>query len=272
MFGSLVVVLPTEHEGGTLLLRHHGREWTFNSADIVSPQNAAFIAFFGDVEHEVSVVNSGYRVTLTYNLYFGDNRSSAFMLPTSDTEVQIRRSLLTLLNDGKFLPDGGLLGFSLSHLYPINLNTKLDKLGDSLKGTDAAIKRACNSLSLQVFVKAFVNSWYKETVACLLADVTGLKKVLNHPELSDDVAFYLKEHSPSSLIVYDMMSLKPQDIHEIGCPDASPILWLKPLTERHQVEAPYVRYGNQATLNYVYGKICLVVKVEPFKNRQTYHG
>ena len=49
MFGSLVVVLPTKHEGGSFSLRHHGREWIFNSADIVSPQNsesprAAFVA------------------------------------------------------------------------------------------------------------------------------------------------------------------------------------------------------------------------------------
>ena len=49
MFGSLVVVLPTKHEGGSFSFRHHGREWIFNSADIVSPQNseslrAAFVA------------------------------------------------------------------------------------------------------------------------------------------------------------------------------------------------------------------------------------
>jgi hypothetical protein len=31
MFGSLVIVFPTPHEGGALLLRHRGQEWIFDS-------------------------------------------------------------------------------------------------------------------------------------------------------------------------------------------------------------------------------------------------
>ena len=38
MFGSLVVVFPTRHEGGALQLRHKGQEWTFDSAAITSTQ------------------------------------------------------------------------------------------------------------------------------------------------------------------------------------------------------------------------------------------
>jgi hypothetical protein len=51
MFGSLVVVLPTKHEGGGLLMRHHGREWIFDSSDLVSPKippQVAFASFFSD--------------------------------------------------------------------------------------------------------------------------------------------------------------------------------------------------------------------------------
>ena len=113
MFGSLVVVLPTKHEGGTFPLRHDSREWVFNSADLVSPQNtesprAAFVAFFGDIEYEVTEVISGYRVTLTYNLYFGDDESTtgmtivpSTMLPIDDTEVKIKELLISLLNNPK---------------------------------------------------------------------------------------------------------------------------------------------------------------------------
>jgi predicted 2-oxoglutarate/Fe(II)-dependent dioxygenase YbiX len=73
MFGSLVIVFPTKHEGGALMLRHGGSEWTFDSATMVRTQvdpSIAYIAFYSDVEHEVTPVTSGYRVTLTYNLYF----------------------------------------------------------------------------------------------------------------------------------------------------------------------------------------------------------
>ena len=131
MFGSLVVALPTKHEGGTFPLRHNGREWVFNSADLVSPQNtesprAAFVAFFGDIGHEVTEVKSGYRVTLTYNLYFGDDNSATgivpsppTMLPIDDTEMKIKKSLRALLNNPKFLPDGGLVGFDYLIYIPL---------------------------------------------------------------------------------------------------------------------------------------------------------
>lgn len=36
-----------------------------------APQ-VGFIDFFNDAEHEIPLVESGYRVTLTYSLYFGD--------------------------------------------------------------------------------------------------------------------------------------------------------------------------------------------------------
>ncbi|KAG7096291.1 hypothetical protein E1B28_003738 [Marasmius oreades] len=77
MFGSLVVVFPTPHTGGELVLRHAEKMFTFDSGTILagSPDKIAFIAFFSDVEHEVLPVTSGHRVTLTYNLYYPDPTS-----------------------------------------------------------------------------------------------------------------------------------------------------------------------------------------------------
>jgi len=72
MFGSLVIVLPTNHEGGSLTFRHRGLEYSFDSAKAVAldenttnPQ-VAYVAFYSDVEHEVSIVQSGYRVLTTF--------------------------------------------------------------------------------------------------------------------------------------------------------------------------------------------------------------
>ncbi|KAJ7124525.1 hypothetical protein C8R44DRAFT_831192 [Mycena epipterygia] len=75
MFRSLVVVFPTFHVGGALLLRHDNKEQVFDSSRLLSPFNTskvAYAAFYGDVEYEVTVVDSGHRVTLTYNLYFAE--------------------------------------------------------------------------------------------------------------------------------------------------------------------------------------------------------
>ena len=60
-FGSLVIVFPTKHKGGALVLRHGGGEWTFDSAKMVRTlvnPSVAYIAFYSDVEHEVTPVTS----------------------------------------------------------------------------------------------------------------------------------------------------------------------------------------------------------------------
>ncbi|KAH9968341.1 hypothetical protein BGW80DRAFT_1209075, partial [Lactifluus volemus] len=128
MFGSLVVVFPTSHEGGTLVIRHRGQEWSFDSSTALSaalPTSIAYAAFFCDVEHEVQPVTSGHRVTLTYNLYFDeDERVSAKDLvsgfPSFPQELEenvFRSRFEALLKNPEFLPDGGTLGFGMRHKY-----------------------------------------------------------------------------------------------------------------------------------------------------------
>jgi hypothetical protein len=67
MFGTLVIVLPSAHRGGELVLRHAGREVTVNmsSAEV---SEASFAAFYADCEHEVRAITEGNRVCLVYNL------------------------------------------------------------------------------------------------------------------------------------------------------------------------------------------------------------
>ena len=76
MFGSLVIVFPSPLEGGALLLRHRGQEWTFDSRNELTEAedqpSIGYVAFFSDIEHEVTPVTSGHRITLTYNLYSDD--------------------------------------------------------------------------------------------------------------------------------------------------------------------------------------------------------
>ena len=61
MIGSLVVIFPTPHKGGALVLRHDGQEYTFDShfeLSRVQKRCIAYVAFYSDVEHEVTVVES----------------------------------------------------------------------------------------------------------------------------------------------------------------------------------------------------------------------
>lgn len=76
------------------------------------------MAFFSDVEHEVSIVKSGYRVTLTYNLYI--DLPPALPAAVYDKNETLKTSFLSLLNDPLFLPKGRLIGFGLQYKYPLS--------------------------------------------------------------------------------------------------------------------------------------------------------
>ncbi|KAK0184839.1 hypothetical protein F5146DRAFT_1228479 [Armillaria mellea] len=108
MMGSLVIVFPTPHERGSLVLR----------------QDVSYIAFYSDVEHEVLPVTSGIRVTLTYNLYLEDKPTVPSLLPNTESPIvdHVKEALERLLSASDFLPEGGMLGFGLRHQYPITVS------------------------------------------------------------------------------------------------------------------------------------------------------
>ncbi|KAM5535778.1 hypothetical protein V8D89_010592 [Ganoderma adspersum] len=167
MFGSLVVIFPTPHEGGALILQHEDEEVAFDAATLLSGRNSsiAYVAFFSDVAHEVAPVVSGHRVTLTYNLFFGKRRDPA---PPSSLEVlqplrtnasAVKDALTALLDDATFMPRGGTLGFGLRHHYPFpkawtrRMESPLKSLRAWLKGGDAALFAACAELGVEPLLR-----------------------------------------------------------------------------------------------------------------------
>jgi hypothetical protein len=68
MFGTLVVCLPSRHEGGTLILRHDGQTKQIDFGGKESEFQTRYVAFYADCQHEITPVKSGYRVCLVYNL------------------------------------------------------------------------------------------------------------------------------------------------------------------------------------------------------------
>ncbi|KAM5533678.1 hypothetical protein V8D89_012645 [Ganoderma adspersum] len=164
MFGSLVVVFPTPHEGGALVLRHEDEEFTFDAAALLSGRTSsiAYVAFFSDVEHEVLPVLSGHRVTLTYNLFFGKPAPSSsleVLRPLHTNASAVKDALAALLDDAKFMPRGGTLGFGLRHHYPFpkawtrRMESPLKSLRAWLKGGDAALFAACAELGVEPLLR-----------------------------------------------------------------------------------------------------------------------
>src|SRR6266567_2644356 len=64
MVGTLVIILPSGYAGGELMVGHN-EEW---KAYRGSKTALSLVAFYADCRHEVLKVQSGYRITLTYNL------------------------------------------------------------------------------------------------------------------------------------------------------------------------------------------------------------
>jgi hypothetical protein len=69
MIATLVVVLPSEHHGGTLVIEHQDTVKRFQSNRLASDKLGLF-AFYADCRHELRPVTDGYRIVLTYNLSY----------------------------------------------------------------------------------------------------------------------------------------------------------------------------------------------------------
>ena len=123
MLGSLVVIYPAPHEGGELVLRPKGQEWKFDAKTLTASQpspSLAYVVFYSDIEHEVLEVTSGRRVTVTYNLYPVDpalRPEGSAVTPNARRAPKLQTLLQGLLKSPELLPDGGILGFGLAHLY-----------------------------------------------------------------------------------------------------------------------------------------------------------
>ena len=100
-----MVCLPSLHKGGELAVRHDGREIKFDwSNDSTSVQWAAF---YSDCEHEVLQVTEGYRVTLTYNLYYNNHgRQIPKSVNWHESTLPLYQSFAQVLQSKEFMPNG----------------------------------------------------------------------------------------------------------------------------------------------------------------------
>jgi hypothetical protein len=111
----------------------------------------------------VKTVASWFLVMLTYNLHDG---RPAVISEQVKSDLELKEALARLLKDSASFPEGGFIGFGLSYKYPFDVKTtELSDIEKNLKVPDAAIKRACELISLPVSVKAV---YYEDFQAVLL--------------------------------------------------------------------------------------------------------
>ena len=140
-------------------LEDHIFDW---GADSRCPDSVQWAAFFSDSPHEILPVESGHRITLTYNLSVTPESVSATsavsestLLPGLSADSMALHSVLrAALADLDFMPAGGILGFGCLHAYPHTQEGLCKHVPSMLKGGDAAVQAVALGLGLQVSVKA----------------------------------------------------------------------------------------------------------------------
>ena len=130
MFATMVLVLPSTHGGGELVVKHAGREAALDLHP-EDPSEIGFAGFYADCVHEVRPVTTGFRLTLVYNLRFVD-RSRPLKAP--DYRVEQARVAEALRNWASAEDEPDKLILPLEHAY-----TPAELSFGALKGADAGV-------------------------------------------------------------------------------------------------------------------------------------
>ncbi len=146
MFATLVVCLPSKHEGGTLIVTHDGQTQQIDFGGSEAQFQVQYAAFYADCQHEVLPVASGYRICLIYNLAIGRKKQPS--PPTSSGAVQAAAELLPQLFQDE---SRDKLAIPLKHQY-----TQAALAPGELKGADRArvdvLVRAAQQVNYQAFL------------------------------------------------------------------------------------------------------------------------
>jgi len=130
MFATMVLVLPSTHSGGELVIKHLGREVVLDPRP-EEPSEIGFAAFYADCVHEVRPVKAGCRLALVYNLHFvGKGRA----LKAPDYRAEHGRVVELLRNWASAEDEPDKLILPLQHAY-----TPAELSFSALKGADAGV-------------------------------------------------------------------------------------------------------------------------------------
>lgn len=136
MVGTLVICLPSEHQGGDVHLAF-GSDQRFFSTAPTSTFDITTLAWFSDVTHEVKELTSGYRLALTYNIVQNESaKQSAGFFGQQAQEVK-----QVLLQWQVNYPGNNMLVYPLDHKY-----SQSSLSFRNMKGRDKAVCQAIQDI------------------------------------------------------------------------------------------------------------------------------
>ncbi|KAL2410408.1 hypothetical protein ABEF95_000804 [Exophiala dermatitidis] len=161
MFGTLMICLPSSHQGGELVLTHNNDTIEFNTSP-TSDFDISYAAWYSDVLRDINPVTQGYRLVLIYNLI--RHNSATVSVPPSPTEYKDKVvSILKqwyLDDDAPKSPD--FLVYALEHQY-----TQASLRLELLKGSDLGIVQCLKDAAAELGFSLYLASTEREHVVTL---------------------------------------------------------------------------------------------------------
>ncbi|RDW89730.1 hypothetical protein BP6252_01762 [Coleophoma cylindrospora] len=149
MFGTLVIALPSEHQGGQLVATFLGQTMTFETSEI-SAFDYSCLAWYSDVMHEVKPITSGRRLALTYNLIYNGYGYEELTASTNKT----LSALKSLFKWWKANPDP-VIRPALVYLFDYSY-TEVNICFANLKGRDQRVttqlREACADAGFELYL------------------------------------------------------------------------------------------------------------------------
>jgi hypothetical protein len=238
MVATLVIVLPSPHIGGDLLINHKKEQHRFVSENI-NEKGLKCIAFYSDCYHEVEPIRQGYRVALTYNI----------VLQTTGTKnTYLENTALDLALKNYFgLPEADHVDKNLIYYFDHSY-TEHSLRWDLLKGNDYHYARAFLNTAKKLDLVPHLalveihESWTTEEDNDY--DSTPDELIDNSTSLN----FWIDEHNQPLTYHYDQV-------------DEEEVCWSTPTEDLEPDETQHEGYmGNYGnTVDYWYRRAAIVL-------------
>ncbi|KAF1969278.1 hypothetical protein BU23DRAFT_591683 [Bimuria novae-zelandiae CBS 107.79] len=268
-FGSLVIALPCHHEGGQLIVRHADQSVTFDWGSSAShgrtSSTVQWAAFYSDCEHEVKEVSEGYRITLTYNLYYsqgvGDLSGSS---PAMDvTSLLLYHKVKAALEVPNFMAEGGSLGIFCQHAYAHSTPEGIEAFPGVLKGVDMAVYSVFLAIGLHISVRPVLEFSLRD-------EYDDYYDMDDEDPATDDCAeknFIGRQLK--SLVVSDAGGYEEsrKEVLESYGGEWLNVNWLTNAKHKN-IGYVHMAYGNEASTSFKYTHAALIVSIPPTADRR----
>lgn len=208
MVATLVVVLPSPHIGGDLIIELDNQKSIF-STENVDEKNIKYAVFYADCDHNVKKVTSGYRVVLTFNVVLDKNKTNKDENNIKNKEfIDSIKYYFSNSKNEKFI-------FLLNHCYSEHgLHWDLLKGSDRLIGHDLLLSSKELDCHVYLSLLEIQETWNDSNCDEDNPDLTEL--------LNDSITFihWVDENDETKTIAHfkaskqDMCTLKENDLYK----------------------------------------------------------